>query len=271
MSIKKEILKSINEELTTEPLTPKEEDSGINGMRLFTFETENAEYGVTFKKDPNENAYDVIFGSFDENGVLDTSETNFGEAPVVFSTVNKIVEDFLSSVKPDVLDFVAIGTSYSRLSIYKRFAKRIASNFPEYESRSVYNIMTGEKKERKIALVKKEWLEQNKGRQVKEERMMVSKILKEIILEEVLEEAEYQGKKVTLNDPFRTPSGPKKYSVYVKNDNVAAVGAIALSLANDSTSTTAFIDHNGVTGKALYIDAESTTQTDGMNGREFII
>lgn len=30
--------------------------------------------------------------------------------------------------------------------------------------------------------------------------------------------AEYQGKKVTLNKPFRTPDGPKKFSVYVTND-----------------------------------------------------
>lgn len=29
---------------------------------------------------------------------------------------------------------------------------------------------------------------------------------------------EYQGRKVTLNKPFRTPKGPKKMSVYVKND-----------------------------------------------------
>ena len=32
------------------------------------------------------------------------------------------------------------------------------------------------------------------------------------------EAAEYQGKEVTLNKPFRTPGGPKKFSVYVKND-----------------------------------------------------
>ena len=40
-------------------------------------------------------------------------------------------------------------------------------------------------------------------------------------IEEELEitEAEYQGRKVTLNKPFRTPSGPKKFSVYVKNEN----------------------------------------------------
>jgi len=29
---------------------------------------------------------------------------------------------------------------------------------------------------------------------------------------------EYQGRKVTLNKPFRTPDGPKKRSVYVKNE-----------------------------------------------------
>ena len=32
-----------------------------------------------------------------------------------------------------------------------------------------------------------------------------------------LEEAEYQGRKVSLGKPFLTPDGPKKRSVYVKN------------------------------------------------------
>lgn len=32
------------------------------------------------------------------------------------------------------------------------------------------------------------------------------------------EASEYQGRKVQLNKPFRTPDGPKKSSVYVKND-----------------------------------------------------
>jgi len=35
--------------------------------------------------------------------------------------------------------------------------------------------------------------------------------------EGLLEEAEYQGRKVTLGKPFLTPDGPKKRSVYVKN------------------------------------------------------
>lgn len=35
---------------------------------------------------------------------------------------------------------------------------------------------------------------------------------------EDLNEAEYRGRKVKLNSPFRTPGGPKKFAVYVKND-----------------------------------------------------
>ena len=35
---------------------------------------------------------------------------------------------------------------------------------------------------------------------------------------EYIEEAEYQGREVELNNPFRTPKGPKKFSVYVKNE-----------------------------------------------------
>ncbi len=36
---------------------------------------------------------------------------------------------------------------------------------------------------------------------------------------QVIEESEYQGKKVTLNDPFRTPGKKKKFAVYVKNES----------------------------------------------------
>lgn len=42
--------------------------------------------------------------------------------------------------------------------------------------------------------------------------------------ESIICEAEYQGKKVTLNKPFATPGGPKKSAVYVKKgDNVVIV------------------------------------------------
>jgi hypothetical protein len=45
-------------------------------------------------------------------------------------------------------------------------------------------------------------------------------------IEESIDEAEYRGKKVSLNRPFRTPSGPRKFGVYTKNEkgNVVKVG-----------------------------------------------
>lgn len=36
---------------------------------------------------------------------------------------------------------------------------------------------------------------------------------------EEMDEAEYRGKKVNLNKPFRTPGGPRKFSVYTKNES----------------------------------------------------
>lgn len=40
-----------------------------------------------------------------------------------------------------------------------------------------------------------------------------------LVESEELEEAEYQGRKVSLGKPFLTPDGPKKRSVYVKKPN----------------------------------------------------
>jgi len=47
----------------------------------------------------------------------------------------------------------------------------------------------------------------------------------EVDWEQVVNEAEYQGKSVKLNDPFRTPDGPKKFGVYTMgpNGNVVVV------------------------------------------------
>lgn len=43
---------------------------------------------------------------------------------------------------------------------------------------------------------------------------------------EEMNEAEYRGKKVKLNRPFRTPGGPRKFGVYTKNQkgNIVKVG-----------------------------------------------
>jgi len=44
------------------------------------------------------------------------------------------------------------------------------------------------------------------------------KFLQELKANPIIGEAEYQGRKVKLGKPFLTPGGPKKRSVYVKND-----------------------------------------------------
>ena len=46
------------------------------------------------------------------------------------------------------------------------------------------------------------------------------------VQDEELEEAEYRGRKINLNRPFRTPGGPRKFAVYTKNDkgNIVKVG-----------------------------------------------
>lgn len=40
---------------------------------------------------------------------------------------------------------------------------------------------------------------------------------------EYLTEAEYQGREVTLNKPFRTPDGPKKFAVYVQSGDKVVI------------------------------------------------
>jgi len=50
-------------------------------------------------------------------------------------------------------------------------------------------------------------------------------ITEDVDWEQIVNEAEYQGKSVKLNDPFRTPDGPKKFGVYTMgpNGNVVVV------------------------------------------------
>lgn len=63
-----------------------------------------------------------------------------------------------------------------------------------------------------------------------------------ILLKQRLDEAEYQGKKVPLNKPMRTPGGPKKFKVFVKDgDKVKMVRfgdskSSGLSIKNNSPS-----------------------------------
>ncbi len=54
---------------------------------------------------------------------------------------------------------------------------------------------------------------------------------------EDLHEAEYRGRKVSLNKPFRTPGGPRKFGVYTKNESGKVVmvrfGQPGMRIRND--------------------------------------
>jgi hypothetical protein len=52
-----------------------------------------------------------------------------------------------------------------------------------------------------------------------DESLVVDFELNNLLNLEKIEGAEHNGKKVKLNKPFRTPGGPKKFAVYVKNQS----------------------------------------------------
>ena len=56
--------------------------------------------------------------------------------------------------------------------------------------------------------------------------------------EDMVNEAEYRGRKVNLNSPFRTPGGPKKFAVYVKtpggNVKIVRFGDPNLKIRNNN-------------------------------------
>jgi hypothetical protein len=65
----------------------------------------------------------------------------------------------------------------------------------------------------------------NDGEELTTSNLVIPGDLDYVDVDELTEEydlytlsSEHQGRKVTLNKPFRTPNGPKKFSVYVKNE-----------------------------------------------------
>jgi hypothetical protein len=144
------------EELTTKPVKFEEKNKGI-----YTFKVNNDKYSVRFDKYKNfedANKWSVMFGMVTGENTMTVQSTGLDNARFVFSTVYAIIEDFMKKEKPDVLDFEASGVSKSRLSIYKRFVRDYRTKNPEYTGREVYD-ENSNKRERKLALVKKSWLD----------------------------------------------------------------------------------------------------------------
>ena len=103
-------------------------------------------------------------------------------------------------------------------------AMKIAKKFDDL-SDSIHTTKTGDGKTLYIpGKTEKEfkaWYKKHKGEDSKGyglPKHIVDKMLKKKKDKDKSKSSEYQGRKVTLNKPFRTPDGPKKMSVYVKNE-----------------------------------------------------
>jgi hypothetical protein len=57
-------------------------------------------------------------------------------------------------------------------------------------------------------------------------REAIKELIKESMIIENLNEADYKGRSVTLNKPMRDDSGKKKFKVYVKNQKTGNVKVI---------------------------------------------
>lgn len=55
------------------------------------------------------------------------------------------------------------------------------------------------------------------------EQSILESLYPNLFEEELYEESEYQGRKVTLNKPIRTPDESKKFKVYVKDGDKVIV------------------------------------------------
>ena len=68
----------------------------------------------------------------------------------------------------------------------------------------------------------------------------------------------YRGRKVTLNKPFRTPSGPKKSAVYVKNNKTGNVNKVTFGDPNMR------IRKNNPKARASYLARSGGIKTKGQ-------
>ena len=111
----------------------------------------------------------------------------------------------------------ACWTGYKQVGLKKKGNKMVPNCVPESMSEE-----GGAGDEGTTKLLKKYKKDTPKIESVVRFKQFVEKAVDctcESVYEELeIVESEYQGKKVQLNNPFRTPGGPKKFSVYVKND-----------------------------------------------------
>lgn len=94
---------------------------------------------------------------------------------------------------------------YKQLGVKDKNGKKVPNCIPVSEDEEADYVDTSEYKTDK------------RGRKYHPRKIKLESEDDDMQSEEYLNEAEYQGREVSLDKPFRTPDGPKKFAVYVKN------------------------------------------------------
>lgn len=138
--------------------------------------------------------------------------------------LDNLIESVLNEVKTPPMKLIENIKISKELQYHLENKISLSENIFRIYSEKYFDLVNEVRKlynQNKIRLNEEDtWLiESNLGKKVLLENgdeVYLDSPIYETDLEDILTEAKHHGKNVTLNSPFRTPGGPKKFAVYVK-------------------------------------------------------
>lgn len=181
---------------------------------------------------PTPSEWEFGFGQYDPkdaawNSMAPGNDSIIGHTGVeipVFATVTAILKQFIHIVGPKAIVYSAKDPSRQRL--YTRFTRLIQHIIPGYTGREVspgqYKIQRNDTMKESIVKTGDQYklVSKSGGKNLGtyDTKAGAEKRERQVQYFKHLDESEYEGRTVTLNKPFRTSGGPKKFSVYVNNE-----------------------------------------------------
>ena len=118
-------------ELFDKPLKYRLSHSVEDREEVYEFETPNGQYiEVRITVDKN-GAYEF---TFDSDSNEEGTKSGKGEEFRIFSTVLKILQEFVDAEAPDHFFVEAVSSEPSRVKLYRRMISTFCKKYPEYES-----------------------------------------------------------------------------------------------------------------------------------------
>ena len=118
-------------ELFDKPLKYRLSHSIEDREEVYEFETpngQNIEVSIVVAKN---GAYEFMF---DSDGDGSATKTNKGEEFRIFSTVLKILKEFVDAEAPDHFFVEAVSSEPSRVKLYRRMISTFCKKYPEYRA-----------------------------------------------------------------------------------------------------------------------------------------